>query len=243
MISTSLTDKAAERASVRARARRVRRLRLAALVAVAVLLVGAGSWLLLMSRAFSVDQVRVSGLSRLGVDQVQEQARIAGGTPLARLDAAAVERRIARLAPVRRVEVARDWPSGVHIRVRERTAAAVRPSGALWTLVDRSGVGFDIVRRRPPGLPVVSTSIDQGPETLAAALDVLDTLPTDVRDQVREIRAASVESVTLRLGRGRTVVWGSPDRGERKAAVLAVLLSRRASVYDVSAPDTPTTRR
>jgi cell division protein FtsQ len=39
------------------------------------------------------------------------------------------------------------------------------------------------------------------------------------------------------------VLWGSVDRGARKAAVLAVLVTRRAAVYDVSAPDAPTTRR
>ena len=49
--------------------------------------------------------------------------------------------------------------------------------------------------------------------------------------------------VTLRLTRDRTVVWGSPERGDRKATVLTALMSRRADVYDVSAPDAPTTRR
>ena len=46
----------------------------------------------------------------------------------------------------------------------------------------------------------------------------------------------------MQLTRGRIVVWGSTERGERKAAVLAVLLARKARVYDVSAPDAPTTR-
>jgi cell division protein FtsQ len=68
-------------------------------------------------------------------------------------------------------------------------------------------------------------------------------VPAPQRAQVREVRAATAERVTLRLSRGRTVEWGSPDRGRRKAAVLTVLMSRRARVYDVSAPDTPTTRR
>ena len=72
---------------------------------------------------------------------------------------------------------------------------------------------------------------------------MLDALPAEVRRQVREVRAAGLESVTLRLSRGRSVMWGSTERGDRKADVLAVLLSRKASVYDVSAPDTPTTRK
>jgi cell division protein FtsQ len=45
------------------------------------------------------------------------------------------------------------------------------------------------------------------------------------------------------LTRHRTVVWGGGDRSARKAAVLAVLLHRKARIYDVSAPDAPTTHR
>ena len=35
--------------------------------------------------------------------------------------------------------------------------------------------------------------------------------------------------------------WGSADEPEFKAAVLDALLSRRAQIYDVSAPELPTT--
>ena len=83
--------------------------------------------------------------------------------------------------------------------------------------------------------------MSEGSAALRATLDVLDALPVQVRAQVREVRAASLEQVTLRLTRGRTVEWGSAERSERKAAVLAVLLTRKARVYDVSAPDSPTT--
>ena len=72
---------------------------------------------------------------------------------------------------------------------------------------------------------------------------MLEALTPAVRDQVREVRAAGLEQVTLQLRRGRTVEWGSVERSDRKAAVLAVLLSRKAKVYDVTAPDSPTTRR
>jgi cell division protein FtsQ len=119
----------------------------------------------------------------------------------------------------------------------------VQARGTSWVLVDRGGVAFATEQRRPAGLPLVSAPVDAGAPALRAALDVLDTLPPAVRDQVRQLRAASREQVSMRLSKGRTVVWGSTERSDRKAAVLAVLLSRKASVYDVSAPDTPTTRK
>jgi len=238
-LTASLTDRAAERGRTR---RRYRLWLVLMLLALSGVLVGVG-WLLLRSSVLGVDTVRVTGVSRLSAAEVRDTAGIPAGTPLARLDTGAVARRLSDLAPVRDVEVRRGWPRTVTIAVRERTAAAVQPRGSSWVLVDRSGVAFGTEDRRPKGLPLVSAPVDAGAPALRAALDVLDVLPDPVREQVRQVRAATVEQVTVRLSRGRTVVWGSTERAERKAAVLAVLLSRKASVYDVSAPDTPTTRK
>lgn len=238
-VSTSLPDRAAQRG----RARRRSRLRATLVVLVMLGLLAASGWLVLGSSALGVRTVQVTGTERLTAVQVREQAAIAPGTPLARVDTDAVARRLRSLPPVRQVEVVRRWPRTVEIAVRERTPAAVQARGSSWVLVDRSGVAFAMVSRRPDGLPLVSAPVDAGRPAMRAALDVLDVLPVPVRDQVRQVRAADAEHVTMRLSRGRTVLWGSTERSDRKAAVLAVLLSRKASVYDVSAPDTPTTRK
>jgi cell division protein FtsQ len=238
-VSTSLPHRVAERG----RARRRSRLRVVLAVLAVALAAGAAGWLVLWSSVLGVAQVRVSGVERLTAAAVRDGAGIDAGTPLARLDTDAVARRVSALAPVRTVEVSRSWPRTVEISVRERTPAAVQARGTSWVLVDRTGVAFQTETRRPRGLPLVSAPVDAGPPALRAALDVLDALPATVLEKVREVRAATRDHVSLRLSKDRTVVWGSPERSERKAAVLAVLLTRKASVYDVSAPDTPTTRR
>lgn len=238
-VSTSLSYRASERG----RARRRTRLRVALVLAVLAGALAASGWLVLGSSALGVSQVQVTGVDRLSAQRVSERAAIAPGTPLARLDTAAVVARLSSLPAVEHVEVVRRWPRTVEISVRERTPSAVQPRGTSWALVDRSGVAFAIAPRRPRGLPMVSAPVDAGPSALRAALDMLEVLPPQVRTQVREVRAADDEHVTMRLTRARTVVWGSTERAQRKAAVLAVLLSRKASVYDVSAPDIPTTRR
>ena len=237
-LSTGLKVRTAERARVRRRTR----VRLSLLLVALLVAVAAGSWLVLWSSALGVAKVSVTGVTRLSSEQVSDRADIVRGTPLARLDVSAVVDRLSSLPAVESVEVARHWPWWVQIRVRARTAAAVQPRGPSWVLVDRTGVAFATQARRPKGLPTISAPVDAGPAALRGALDVLDVLPAAVRDQVRQVRAADAEHVTVRLSRGRTVLWGSTERNRRKASVLAVLLSRRASVYDVSAPDTPTTR-
>ena len=237
-LSSGLTVRTAERA----RARRRARLRALLVLLALVLALAAGGWLVLWSSALGVSKVSVTGVARLSSAQVSDRADIVRGTPLARLDTSAVADRLSSLPAVESVEVVRSWPRSVQIRVRERTAAAVQPRGPSWVLVDRAGVAFATQARRPKGLPTISAPVDAGPAALRAALDVLEVLPVAVRDQIRQVRAADAEHVTMRLSRGRTVLWGSTERNRRKASVLVVLLSRRASVYDVSAPDIPTTR-
>ncbi len=241
--STSLQERAVERAVERSRARWRWRLRIVLVLLLLLGLAAGAGWLLLGSGAFAVKGVQVTGVDRLTASEVTARADIPQGEPLATLDTAAVQRRVAMLAPVRRVQVIRSWPGTVLIQVTERTASAVRARGSSWELVDRTGVPFATVERRPKRLPLISAPVDQGPAALKVALDVLEGLPVAVRDQVRQVRAADAEHVSIKLTRGRSVNWGGPERSERKSAVLTALLTRKARVYDVSAPDIPTTRR
>jgi cell division protein FtsQ len=239
-VSTSLPTRAAERV----RARRWSRLRTLLVLLALLVVLAVATWVLLGSRLFGVSTVVVTGTSRVSVAQVSDLAAIRAGTPLARLDTAGVAARVSRLPAVRAVDVRRDWPRTVRIVVHERVPAAVQARGSGFVLVDRTGVEFDAVARRPPALPLVSAPVDAGAGALRAALDVLDAVPVDVRATVRSVRAADADDVTLRLTRGRTVVWGSTDRSARKGAVLAVLMTRRsAKVIDVSTPDAPVTHR
>ena len=235
-----------DRVAARGRARRRTRLAVALSVLVTVALLVATGWVLLGSGLLGVRTVQVGGTARLDPAEVRAVADVATGTPLALVDTDAVAARVARLPVVRSVDVTRDWPRTVVIRVSERTAAAARPIGPSYALIDRTGVAFATVARRPKDLPIVTAPADAGRPELRVALDVLEQLPADLRQKVRTVRAAGRDEVELHLTRDRTVVWGSAERSERKAAVLAVLLSRKKSkvqTYDVSAPDAPTTRR
>jgi cell division protein FtsQ len=239
----SLSATSGRRFARRIWARRWSRLRVLVALGLVMVLAGVAGWVVLESSLLSVRTVEVSGTARVSPAEVLAAADVAPATPLARVDTDAVARRVRALVAVRGVSVSRRWPRSVHIVVQERVPAAVQRRGTSYLLVDRSGVAFDTVRKRPPGLPLVTAPVVAGELAFRAAVTVLTSVPASVRRQLIEVRAASPEQVTLQLTRDRTVVWGSPDRGERKAAVLTALMSRRAQVYDVSAPDAPTTRR
>lgn len=226
-----------------------RRVRLLVTMAVtaALAVAGAMAWVLFETSAFGVRDIEISGTDRLDAVRVQSVAALPEGTPLVRVDTATIERRLGRLREVAAVTVARDWPGRVTIEILERQPAAVSARGPAYALIDREGVAFTTVARRPRRLPLLSTptSVASRPRSAMRrdAMTVLAGLTGSVRDQVREVRTIGPERIELVLTRGRTVFWGSADRRARKAAVLAVLVDRKARVYDVSAPDAPTTAR
>ena len=73
-----------------------------------------------------------------------------------------------------------------------------------------------------------------------AAVSVLAAIPRQLHAQVVEVTAKTPGDVQLALADGRLVKWGSAENSERKAAVLAPLLTRPGKTYDVATPDFPT---
>ena len=156
------------------------------------------------------------------------------GVPLAQLDAGRSERAVRGLAWVKEAEVRRGWPSEVVIAVTPRVPLAVVGSGRA---VDADGVVFDANGSPTKGLP----RVDAEGDALTEAMAVLATLPADLTRRLVSLSATTRDDVALRLRSGDLVRWGSADQAAFKAEVLAALMKRKAQVYDVSAPELPTT--
>ena len=191
--------------------------------------------------------VELRGAQTVSSAQVRSAVGVRQGFPLARvrLDVAAAA--VERIPAVRSATVTRDWPHGLRVSVVEREPVGIVADGTGWSYVDRTGVAFAPApaaeTKDPLGHPVLRTRRgDLG--ALRSAAAVVGGLPQALLLQVARVDAQSVDSVSLALRSGKTVLWGSPDRSVRKATVLAAL---RTSVtdgrtYDVSAPDAPTVR-
>ncbi|MCW2680204.1 MAG: peptidase [Frankiales bacterium] len=196
------------------------------------------AWVLLASTWLGVDRVEVLGLERLQSAAVVEAAAVANGTPLARVDTGAVERRVAELAPVDRVAVRRTWPGTLTVDVTERTVVGGVLHDGRYTLLDAEGVTFASEAALPKGavrLEVVEPG-PKDPSTLAA-LEVYAALPEALRTRVAIVRATSPSAVVLRLSDGRQVVWGRPGETDTKSAAALALLSKPGTTFDVSAGD------
>jgi cell division protein FtsQ len=213
------------------------------LVLLALVVAGALGWLVYGTQVLAVRQIEVIGSSLVPSEQVQAVAGVVPGTPLARVDTAAVAARVRSLPSVASVDISRSWPHTLVIEVTERTPLAVSPSPAGFSVLDSSGVVFNVVPDRPDGV-VLFRLATPGPTDPAtrSALAVYAALTPPLRSALVELVAESPDHIQLVLAEDRTVVWGDASRSDVKATVATALLATDAATIDVSVPDVATTR-
>ncbi|WP_065958554.1 cell division protein FtsQ/DivIB [Streptomyces sparsogenes] len=218
---------------------------------VAVALLGSGvTWLLYGSSWLRAERVTVSGTAVLTPDEVRRAADVPLNEPLVAVDTGGVERRLrARLPRIADVDVSRSWPHTVAVRVTERRPEALVEKNGKFVEVDEEGVLFATVSQAPKGVPLLKVEAGRSPSSRhfgaarlrREAVAVITQLPETVRADTLTVRVRSFDSITLGLTRGRTVVWGSSERGAAKAKTLTALMKAEpdAERYDVQAPTAP----
>jgi cell division protein FtsQ len=209
-------------------------------------LAGGVAWALLGSSFFVVRVVRVTGSGPVPLAAVRAAAHVALGTPLVRVDTAAVARRVEQITAVQSAQVTRSWPEAIVIAVVLRTAVLAVRAGGGYDRVDRFGVVLGWARGRPVGLPLLASPAPpaaalRGNWAVQAAGTVVASLPAWLRLRVSAVRVTGPSAVTLTLTGAVTVTWGAASRAAAKARELAVLLRTGARYYDVSDPVTVVT--
>ncbi|GLE50441.1 cell division protein FtsQ/DivIB [Mycobacterium montefiorense] len=213
------------------------------LATVLVVIVGVGLALILyFTPVMSARNIVVTGNGAVSREEVLDAAGVRIGTPLLQVNTNQVADRVAAIRRVASARVQRQYPSALRITIVERVPVVVKDFPDGPHLFDRDGVDF-ATGPPPPALPYIDVT-NPGPTdpTTMAALQVLLALRPEVADQVGRIAAPSLASITLTLGDGRVVIWGTTDRTDEKAEKLAALLTQPGKTYDVSSPDLPTVK-
>jgi cell division protein FtsQ len=217
------------------------------------------AWLLLGNRVFVVRSVTVTGTHLVSTGQVIAAADVPLGTPLSRVDAGAVTRRVEAIRQVASATVTLDWPDHVAIAVTERVPVmAVRMANGSYDLVDPSGVIVLSVTAKPAGLPLFATRLTgaalRADPGVAASSAVLAELAPSLARTVSSVSVAPLpggpgvgpsadsQQVTLSVKGGKTIVWGDPSNAAAKNRELEILLRNGVSYVNVSAPGTVVTR-
>jgi cell division protein FtsQ len=235
-------------------------------------IVTGAAWALLGNRVFVVRSISVTGAHLVTPAEVIAAADVPLGTPLLRVNAGNVTRRVESIRQVASATVSEDWPDHLTIAVTERVPVlAVRLAAGGYDQVDPAGVIVRYTKARPTALPLLATTLAggalRGDPGVAAAAGVLAELRPSLRGQVTGVSAtptdtgatdkgatdtgptdtgaanpAQSQRVTLRLRDGVTVVWGGTDNAAAKNRETAVLLHGHVRFVDVSAPGTAVTK-
>jgi cell division protein FtsQ len=234
---------------------RVPQLRTIIILAVAVVLLGAGSvWALYGSQWLRVERVSVSGTDVLTPAEVREAADVPVGSPLVSVDTDAIEARLLRKLPrIDSVDVIRSWPHEIGLKVVERTPVLIVEKGGKFVEVDDGGVRFATVSQAPKGVPALELTVAESGSAAASlrrfgedrlvreAVRVAGDIPAAVAKSARTVKVRSYDDISLELSDGRTVLWGSGEKGAAKARTLTALLKAApgARYFDVSVPTAP----
>jgi len=234
-------------AIIKARHRtQVRRRLIRVIVPAAVVLLGvAAVWAVWFSPLFSTKSVQVTGNSQASVEQIIEAAQVPIGTPLARVDTAAIKDRVKQVPVVADASVSRDLNGVIEISVTERVAVYTISVSSQYLLVDSTGTGFLTVPSAPDSLPMVKLTVDdseQSQRLMVDAATIIAALPDSVRASMTVMSAETPDTFTIDLANGAQILWGSAEESDLKAQVIDGLLNVDAHYYDVSSPSHPATR-
>ncbi|WP_120006275.1 cell division protein FtsQ/DivIB [Nesterenkonia muleiensis] len=177
------------------------------------------------------------------------------GEPVAQVSSGAVRQRLEQENVVADVSAYIELPDTLHVEVMEHPPVAEVHQDSDVLLFSEHGevirtfAGAEQLEAGDYATPEISSEAAlQDEAVFGTIVSVLGQLPEEARSQLDSATADSIDSVQLELGDGRTIVWGSDERGEEKAAVLQAILGseeqdfQEASTIDISTPSTPVTR-
>ncbi|MCY1694970.1 FtsQ-type POTRA domain-containing protein [Curtobacterium sp. SL109] len=235
-----------ERAEVRRFTRRSRHRRAAWITTGGIVVVlGVSILVAVFSPLMALQRIEVKGTSRVDDAELRRALSDQIGTPLARLDSAAIKRDIAAFPLIESYVTEESPPHTLVVTVTERAPVVTVENGKSFDLVDPAGIVVQSSTKRPDTMPLADVgSAKLGSSVFRTMTEVVLALPSAVRSQVSGVAASTADDVTLTMKDGSRVVWGSPDESAAKAALLDALVKDHATrapdtavEYDVSAPD------
>lgn len=211
---------------------------------------GYGGKVLYESDLLALKRVEVIGNSRLSANEVVAASELKEGNHLLKLSTTDVAKAVEEVPWVHRARVERILPSKVRITVEEREPVALVIVGGESFIVDADGLVLAIGDEsfvRITDLPL--TSLKPGGDIdlrqFQHSLEIFKGLPASVRVQVKSIRAASVDRITLELSNGTSILYGAAEMLDDKNYAVEKLISETkvplASI-DVRVPNRPAVR-
>lgn len=211
------------------------------LIAFSVVIFAAIIYLLAWSPIFTVKSIDAVGVpSSVNTSALVSKSGIFLGEKLARIEPRSIKRYFDEISWIEESSISRNWINGhVTIEITPRVAVGIYKNRAL----DATGEVFDLPGVQPKGLPVVSAST---PKVGLAAIALFSGLPSDIRESMISLSAASESSITSWQKKGGTklkVTWGTQTEIPLKVSVYRALIelpeNKSIRRIDLSAPHAP----
>ncbi|MHB1341595.1 MAG: cell division protein FtsQ/DivIB [Coriobacteriia bacterium] len=246
-------EKRDERERRRSEQTRTLRLRITVVVVVAALVVS-GITALYRSQLFDIRTVEVLGASRLTPDAVRTRAAVPDDATLLRYPEGAIKERLLADAWIANVQVTRNYPHTLRIRVTERVPVAIVDTGDTFWVVDGAGFVLGeqsleetstlVVVRDIPGLDLKSGR-QTSSEILRNALLVLVGITDELHGKVRAVSAPSIDETTLITSDNVEVLLGEAIELPKKDIIVLKILREQAGAVvfiDVRNTERPVSR-
>lgn len=230
-------------------------LRIGVIAAILVALVVGGA-VAYNSRAFTINNVVVSGVEHLTGTDMTELADVEAGTTLLRVDTTAIQQRLLENAWVQSTDVKRVFPDTLEISVTERTIEAVvevptedATSVQLWAIAsdhmwlmpipDRDSeagknTSSKVYEDADAALRITDvpygTKADIGAyssdDNVNNALDIIAGMTTDLADQVKRVSATEPEETKLVLDSNVEIAFGKAENIREKERVCLEIMAQ-----------------
>lgn len=183
------------------------------------------------SSPLELKKVEVAGNSNIIASEIARQSGLVRGEHLLEISTARVAQRVKSIPWIDSTRVERVLPSTVRITVVERQPVAVVEVEGRSFLCDAKGVliaeeSRDLIRflDLPIEDPVPGSQIKA--RQLDHAFAVVKSLESSLAEEVRSVRAGSVDRITLELQGGTLVLYGASEDTEDKNHAISRLLAR-----------------
>ncbi|MCF8010627.1 MAG: FtsQ-type POTRA domain-containing protein [Clostridiales bacterium] len=210
-------------------------------------------FILFNSPYFEVKEINVQGNCQLSRQEIIHFSALRTGTNIFKISTKKTASNLKVISFIKKVEVKRDLPASVLIKIEERKPAALLKGSSGFIQIDREKTYLQRIKKLDNNLPLI-TGIDNsfnGPgETvtgkgLAAALQVVEDLPSGLVTCLSEIHYESGGSFTLYTLRGIQCDIGIPDKINKKGDLFLKVINKvqnqnKEIIYaDLSSVDSP----
>ncbi|KUK48807.1 MAG: Polypeptide-transport-associated domain protein FtsQ-type [Actinobacteria bacterium 66_15] len=229
-------------------------LKRAALVAAALVVV-VGSWVALLdSPSFTIEEIRVEGISELSEQEVVAIAAVDEDATLLNIDADGVIERLRQVPWVAEADIVRLFPSTLLISVEERERFAMVDAGVTFWSVDRAGrVLGESIPDTSTSLPVIRDVVQfepvagevTGSEAVKNALAVLKGISPELLEMTAMVSAPSPEETALLTEANVEVMLGRAEQLTEKSALALQIMREQGSgvvFIDVRSLERPISR-